>query len=110
MVLYQKSAVLLALLILPYSAVHSHGYLKTPRSRNLVAHQDGKSWPLLAENPKREVEPQSANIGGTEARCGVIGGSRNYDTPANGAGGLMARNTQACYGKGQIIDLDVTLT
>ncbi len=37
------------------SLVWGHGYMKTPRSRNFVAYEDGKEWPLEADSPKKEV-------------------------------------------------------
>lgn len=96
-------------LLLP-SAIHGHGYLKTPRSRNYVAYQDGVWWPISAENPEPESEPQSANIGGTLAQCGIIAGLRNYDFPKNALGNPMPPRPQQCYQPGQTIDLQVTLT
>lgn len=102
-------AILVSLLYYcPYSA-HGHGYLKTPRSRNFVAFEDGVWFGGGASTPAKEVEPQSANRGGTLAQCGIIAG-RNYDTPTNYFGDSLAPNPQTFYQCGQIIDLDVTLT
>jgi len=103
------AAALLALVSLP-SSIHGHGYLKTPRSRNYVANKDGVWSPLLATNPLIESEPQSANIGGTLAQCGIIS-DRNYDFPKNALGGDLSQpRTQACYQPGSVIDVEVTLT
>jgi hypothetical protein len=104
-----RSATLLALVSNPF-AVHGHGYLKTPRSRNFVAYEDGKWWPLLESDPAKESEPQSANTGGTLGQCGVIAGVREYDYPKNALGGPLAPRPQACYQPGQIIDVSVALT
>ena len=49
------------------------------------------------------------NIGGTEASCGLVI-DRNYDYPKNSLGGDLAPNVQACYGEGEVIELDVILT
>jgi hypothetical protein len=91
----------------PVLVVDAHGYLNTPRSRNYVAYQDGKYWPMLATNPLIETEPQSASSGG--GGCGIISG-RNYNQPLNGINELMNWNPQACYTPGQTIDVAVTLT
>ena len=104
----QQSTMLLVLLVLAVapSATDGHGYLKTPRSRNYVAYQDGVYWPLLESRPLIETEPQSASTGTT---CGIISG-RNYDRPMNGLGLPMSWNPQACYMPGGVIDVSVTLT
>ena len=109
MVFYQAAASAL-LLLLPHRGVSAHGYLKSPRSHNYVAFEDRSYWPVLGLNPLPEAEPQSANIGGTEAQCGIIQGERNYDLPPNHLGGLMHANPQACYKPGQVIDVEVYLT
>lgn len=98
------------LLLQPFAPVDGHGYIKSPRSRNFVAHEDTIWWPVSASNPAPESEPQSANIGGVEARCGIIGGSRNYDLPRNQLGGMMAPNPQACWQPGQVVEFEVVLT
>jgi len=102
------SAILAILSLLP--CTHGHGYLKTPRSRNYVAHQDGVWWPLTDDSPQPESEPQSANTGGTKAQCGIIAGTRNYDFPKTALENPMPPKPQQCYQPGQIIDLEVTLT
>mmetsp|Transcript_15209 Transcript_15209/g.24989 ORF Transcript_15209/g.24989 Transcript_15209/m.24989 type:complete len:485 (+) Transcript_15209:114-1568(+) len=91
------------------SNVHGHGHLVSPRSRNYVAHQDGKYWPADNTTPAPEDCPHCLNIGGTEARCGLTAG-RNYDSPKNALGGDLAPNVQACYADGDIVELDVILT
>ena len=96
-------------LLLPFT-IHGHGYLKTPRSRNYVAHQDGVWWPLTDSTPYPESEPQSANRGGNRGQCGVIAETRNYDFPKTGAGNPLPFRAQQCYQPGQIIDLEVKLT
>lgn len=68
----------------------SHGFISSPRSRNFVAYQDRKYYPLTEDDPLPEDCPNCLNHGGTLARCGVmssgLGGAleRNYDLPKNG--------------------------
>jgi hypothetical protein len=81
---------LLAVCSIP-PAVFSHGYLKSPRSRNYAAYQDGKG----------EYEPQSANKKAVTDTCGTIG-TRNYDLEFTGF--------QATYSSGQTVDFDIELT
>lgn len=103
------SATLVTLLLsCPFTA-HGHGYLKTPRSRNYVAYEDGVWFGGTTTTPAKESEPQSANRKKATATCGVISG-RNYDYPQNFFGGALAPRPQACYQPRQIIDLEVTLT
>ena len=87
----------------------AHGYLLTPRSRNYRAHVDGKWSGGTASTPAVEAEPQSLNIGGSEARCGVVGG-RNYDYPRNALNGNLVEVAQECYEEGAIINIESVLT
>jgi len=91
------------------SNVHGHGHLVSPRSRNYVANQDGKWWPADGTTPYPESCPHCLNVGGTEARCGKVD-SRNYDYPKNTLGLALAPDIQACYGEGDVVQLDVVLT
>ena len=103
------AAMLVTLLLsCPFTA-HGHGYLKTPRSRNYVAYEDGVWSGGTYGTPAKESEPQSANRKAATATCGVISG-RDYDYPKNVFGDALAPKPQACYQPGQIIDLEVTLT
>jgi len=99
------------------TAVSGHGYLSSPRSRNLVASQDTKWWPLTEYDPAPETCPHCLNRGGSRARCGISqsqegtpGIERNYDSPRNAMGGRMPTRIQANYTQGQNVILDVTLT
>jgi len=96
------------LLCLP-TQVYGHGYLKTPRSRNFVAYEDGKYWPKLEEDPAIEDCPHCLNLGGVLSQCGITG-DRNYDFPKNGLGGPMHVNIQSTYAEESIITLDVVLS
>ena len=104
---------LLLLLTTILHQTHGHGYLKSPRSRNLVAHEDTVWWPLTDNNPQPETCPHCLNRGGTRARCGLTednGGVRNYDTPKNALQGSMPTNIQAEWEQGSDVVLDIVLT
>jgi len=85
---------LLALLSL-LTDVHSHGYLKTPRSRNWVSNQNGLDW-----------DPQSANMKAATETCGTTNrlgvNPRNYD--------FLPSGVQNTYTSGQIVDFDIDIT
>ncbi|KAL7530693.1 hypothetical protein ACHAXR_009440, partial [Thalassiosira sp. AJA248-18] len=110
------------LLLLPLGQNHhfqptpvlGHGYLATPRSRNLLAFQETVWWPQTSNDPEPETCPHCLNLGGSRARCGMTqdtsGGLRNYDTPRNALLGPMPTKIQATYVQGQDVVLDVTLT
>ncbi|KAL7527162.1 hypothetical protein ACHAWF_002061 [Thalassiosira exigua] len=91
-----------------------HGYLASPRSRNLVAHEETVWWPQTENDPEPETCPHCLNRGGTLARCGLVGDTsgsmRNYDTPKNAVGGDMPITIQANYTQGQDVILNVLLT
>jgi len=102
-----RSTPLIFFIFLP-TLIWGHGYIKTPRSRNFVAYEDGKSWPHLEENPEKDNCPQCLNRGGTLARCGLKD-SLNYDTPRNAKKGLLNANPQAVYFANEEITVDVVL-
>ena len=108
LVMILEATLVTLLLSCPFTA-HGHGYLKTPRSRNYVAYEDGVWSGGTSSTPAKESEPQSANRKAATATCGVISG-RDYDYPKNVFGDALAPKPQACYQPGQIIDLEVTLT
>jgi hypothetical protein len=96
-------------ILLGTATTHGHGYLKSPRSRNYVAHQEGVFYGGTENDPIAETCPHCLNIGGTEAQCG-ISGDHNYDYPPNAVGGVLPPNTQAVYNRGDVIDVEVLLT
>ena len=106
----------------PPPTVSAHGYLKTPRSRNLVAYQD-KNWETYlsgggtSNDPSPEDCPHCLNRGGILAQCGISSGMtngvpllRNYDSPLNIEGNDMLPNVQGVYKEGSIITIDVLVT
>jgi len=97
------------LLLLCPDLASGHGYLSSPRSRNLLAYEETVWWPLTENVPAPETCPQCLNKGGTAAACGLVG-DRNYDTPKNVMGGTMPYLPQATYTQGQDIVVNVTLT
>lgn len=88
---------------------NAHGYLKTPRSRNIVAAQEGLSWGGTNSDPAPEHCPQCLNRGGILAACGKIN-DHNYDFPPNSVGGTMPPNLQGSFAKGGTVDFEVVLT
>lgn len=106
----------LRLLLLLYTllALHpppcdGHGYMMSPRSRNLFAHEEANWFDPSSSDPDPESCPQCLNLGGSRARCGITG-SHNYDKPRNAMGGPMKTTVQAAYTQGQDIVIDVKLT
>lgn len=90
-------------------AINSHGFLTTPRSRNLVAYQDRIYYNSGPTDPQPEDCPNCLNRGGSLAQCGIIS-DRNYDLPRNALGGVMPINPQAVYKESSLINVTVTLT
>ena len=105
---------LLLLLLLLGRPVHvtSHGFLSSPRSRNLVAYEDRVYYPQTSDDPEPEDCPACLNRGGGGlATCGtVLNGLRNYDHPRNAIGGPMRVNVQGTYDMGSVIDVEVVLS
>ncbi|KAL3809554.1 hypothetical protein ACHAXA_001828 [Cyclostephanos tholiformis] len=91
------------------AVVHGHGYLVSPRSRNLRAYEDTVWWPQTEYDPEPESCPHCLNLGGTLARCGLVNG-RNYDTPRNALLGDLMPEAQETYSQGQVITIKVSLT
>ncbi|KAL7486922.1 hypothetical protein ACHAW6_012519 [Cyclotella cf. meneghiniana] len=107
-----KEAILVAAALafnLLQNTVDAHGYMKSPRSRNYYANTNGVWWGGGESDPRPENCPHCLNIGGTEARCGLIE-DRNYDYPKNFLGGIMPTVIQGCYKPGSIVDFETILT
>ena len=124
MVIYVVVVVVIVQLLLFHATiVQSHGFLSTPRSRNLVAYQDRVYYPITSADPLPEDCPNCLNRGGSLARCGIMNArqlnenndassqqERNYDLPQNALGEPMPSNPQMTYVEGSVIDVEVILT
>mmetsp|Transcript_2782 Transcript_2782/g.4157 ORF Transcript_2782/g.4157 Transcript_2782/m.4157 type:complete len:483 (-) Transcript_2782:24-1472(-) len=88
------------------TVVDSHGYLKSPRSRNFMANQEGGS---SDDKYPKEHCPHCLNLGGTAGRCGVTG-THSYDIPSNNAGNVMPADPQIVAQSGSQITVDIVLT
>ena len=98
---------MLIILIGSPPAADAHGYMKTPRSRNLYAAEHTSWTSITAEDPAPEVCPQCCSARGNG--CGIAG-ANDYDVPLSALGGLMKTNIQETYLQGQEIVVDVVLT
>lgn len=90
-------------------SVDAHGYLKTPRSRNFIAYQDGLWYGAATDKYPKEDCPHCLNIGGTEGRCGVQADT-NYDVPKSISGNTMPPDPQISAQRGSQITVDLVLT
>lgn len=108
---YRSFQVLILGLFFTTGKVKGHGYLKSPRSRNWVAYEDGQepsaSTPI--GTPKKEYCTQCLNRGGPLAACGLVD-SNNYDFPLDTFGNAMPTNIQGSFAPGSEIEVDVVLT
>ena len=105
----QLLALWISVLLFPIVCISGHGFLSTPRSRNLVAYEDRKYYQETETDPLPEDCPSCINRGGVLARCGVVG-ARNYDFPKNAFGDPMPANPQQVYEEESVIDVEVTLS
>jgi len=102
-------AILLLLLRQPIPSVEGHGYLATPRSRNVYAQEETNWIGNWNENDPMPENCMQCLAGKSSGGCGITG-QNNYDLPKNALGGTMKANTQATYAVGQEIMVDVVLT
>jgi len=103
------SVEVVAIIAIMIDGASGHGYMKSPRSRNYVAYEDGVWWGGGSTTPEKENCPHCLNLGGTLATCGVVG-NRNYDYPKNYNSGPLEWNAQSDYVADSIIDIEVVLT
>jgi len=66
----------------------AHGYVKSPRSRNYAAKEDGLWYGGTATTPEIETCPHCLNRDDSGLGCGITGG-HNYNYPLNALGGPM---------------------
>jgi len=109
MIIYTKAShlIMAALLCMP-EAVRGHGYLASPRSRQLVAAEDG-DWGGSANLPEKENCPSCANIKNANGFCGKVQ-TRDYDFPKTGDGSPLPPTAQAEYVEGQYVDMEFVFT
>lgn len=91
-------------------SVDAHGYLKSPRSRNFVAYEDGLWFGGTETDPEKESCPHCLNKGGTAGSCGVTSGGRNYDYPKDTFGNPLKWVNQEMFSEEEIIDVKVVLS
>ena len=111
MIAYAKASrlVMAALILLNTpEATQGHGYLASPRSRQLVAAEDG-DWGGSANLPEKENCPSCANIKNANGFCGKVQ-TRDYDFPKTGDGSLLPPLPQAEYVEGQYVDMEFVFT
>lgn len=83
--------------------------MKSPRSRNFRAQEDGLWDDRNDFVPEPESCPHCLNRGGSLARCGITG-EHNYDHPRNTKSGALQWSTQQTYAVGSAIDIDTVIT
>mmetsp|Transcript_26590 Transcript_26590/g.32777 ORF Transcript_26590/g.32777 Transcript_26590/m.32777 type:complete len:233 (+) Transcript_26590:2148-2846(+) len=91
------------------SLTEGHGYLKSPRSRQFYANQEGTWWTTTPGIPMKESEPQSSYTKAHNDVCGDIG-PRDYDNFVDFLSNPMPWIPQAVYTEGQEFTVEVMLT
>jgi len=88
---------------------HGHAFMKMPPSRNFVANQIGKGWDDgTPQVPFKEYTPQGLNVNMNV--CGKEGGNKDYDDWLDMQGQPMPWISQASYGNGDEIQVDIVVT
>lgn len=98
--------------IATYTNVNGHGYLKTPRSRNWVAAEDG-TWTGGHGStgiPQTESCPHCLNIKEADDLCGVGNSGTTYDNFNDINGDPMPWTSQAIYQEGDEITVEAFLS
>ncbi len=110
---FQSSLVyLLASLILRPSLVEGHGFLKTPRSRNWFAYENGvdAAGNVNTGKPQREYCSHCLNVKQAEHLCGKGSANTDYDTWNDVNGDPMPWISQETFEEGDNFAVDVVLT
>jgi len=102
----------LASLSVTTQVVEGHGYLKTPRSRNWVARQDGTSQGGIGSVgiPEQDHCPHCLNSKRTNDLCSKGNAATLYDHWRDITGAPMPWTSQATYQQGQEITVETVLT
>ena len=97
---------------LPAQEVEGHGYLKTPRSRNWVAQQDGVSQPgdQSAGIPEQDFCPHCLNVKLANNLCSKGNAATLYDRWTDINGAPMPWTSQGIYNEGDEITVESVLT
>jgi len=91
------------------SLVKGHGFLKTPRSRNYVAHEDG-TWASEAGVPMRETCPHCLNSKEADKVCGKGNARTDYDDWNDSVGNKIQWASQGVYEEGDVFTVESVLT
>ena len=97
---------------LPTQVVEGHGYLKSPRSRNWVAQEDGvsASGPGSAGKPERDFCPHCLNSKSANNLCSKGNAATLYDHWRDINGTPMPWTSQEIYNEGDEITVESVLT
>lgn len=92
--------------------VEGHGYLKSPRSRNWVAQQDGVSSPgeQSAGKPEQDFCPHCLNTKLANNLCSKGNAATLYDRWNDINGDPMPWTSQGIYNEGDEITVESVLT
>ena len=91
------------------SLTEGHGFLKTPRSRNYVAHQDG-TWSTASGAPMRETCPHCLNAKEANKVCSKGNAMTDYDDWNDSQGNPMPWESQGVYEEGDLFTVEAVLT
>ena len=112
--LHLKSSLLY---LLSFSTViDGHGYLKTPRSRNWVAREDGVTTSLESPIPENTGKPEQdfcqhcLNTKVSDNLCGESDVATLYDNWNDANGDTMPWMSQSIYDEGDEITVEVVLS
>jgi len=106
------ASLLAALELLGLAQVQGHGFLKTPRSRNFVAQEDG-TWSGGAGSagiPQKETCHHCLNVKESQNLCGKGNANTLYDHWKDINGVPMEWSSQAVYEEGQEFIVESVLT
>ena len=97
---------------LPGSVVEGHGYLKTPRSRNWVAQEDGVNsrGPSSDGKPEQDFCPHCLNSKAAPMLCSKGNAATLYDNWLDINGNPMPWTSQGVYDEGDEITVESVLT
>ena len=88
---------------------NAHGCVKSPRSRNYAAKEDGAWYGGTATTPEIETCPHCLNRDDSGLGCGLTGG-HNYNYPLNALGGPMPIIIEEELQKNAQIEFSTVLT